>query len=98
MWTTRIFAENRPQLRDLAKKEARHSSNRHGQRLELAKRRAANKADGRIHGLKGGFTFKPETDGELAPKLRAFIDHARDFATSRGDGRNKDQRHQRRKS
>jgi DNA-binding transcriptional LysR family regulator len=45
----------------------------------------------------GVFLYFPDRK-QVSPKLRAFIDHARDFATSRGDVRNKDQRHQRRKS
>ena len=45
----------------------------------------------------GVFLYFPDRK-QVSPKLRAFIDHARDFATSRGDGRNKDQRHQRRNS
>jgi len=34
---------------------------------------------------------------QVSSKLRAFIDHARDFSTSRGDGKKKDRLHQRRK-
>ena len=45
----------------------------------------------------GVFLYFPDRK-QVSPKLRAFIDHARDFATSRGDGKNKDQRHQRRNS
>ena len=45
----------------------------------------------------GVFLYFPNRK-QVSPKLRAFIDHARDFGTSRGDVRNKDQRHQRRKS
>jgi len=43
----------------------------------------------------GVFLYFPDRK-HVSPKLRAFIDHARDFATSRGDGKNKDQRQQRR--
>ena len=39
----------------------------------------------------GVFLYFPDRK-QVSPKLRAFIDHARDFATSRGDGKNKDQR------
>jgi DNA-binding transcriptional LysR family regulator len=45
----------------------------------------------------GVFLYFPDRK-QVSPKLRAFIDHARDFVTSRGDGKNKNQRHQRRKS
>jgi DNA-binding transcriptional LysR family regulator len=45
----------------------------------------------------GVFLYFPDRK-QVAPKLRAFIDHARDFATTRGDGKNKDQPQQRRKS
>ncbi len=45
----------------------------------------------------GVFLYFPDRK-QVSPKLRAFIDHARDFATSRVDGENKDQRHQRRNS
>jgi DNA-binding transcriptional LysR family regulator len=45
----------------------------------------------------GVFLYFPDRK-QVSPKLRAFIDHARDFATSRGDGKNKDQRRQRRNS
>jgi DNA-binding transcriptional LysR family regulator len=40
----------------------------------------------------GVFLYFPDRK-QVSPKLRAFIDHARNFATSRGDG--KGQRHQR---
>jgi len=39
------------------------------------------------------FLYFPDRK-QVSPKLRAFIDHARDFSTSRGGGKNKDQRHQ----
>ncbi|HKA59611.1 MAG TPA: hypothetical protein VKD28_13415, partial [Gemmatimonadales bacterium] len=45
----------------------------------------------------GVFLYFPNRK-QVSPKLRAFIDHARDFAKSREDVRNKDQRHERRKS
>jgi len=45
----------------------------------------------------GVFLYFPDRK-QVSPKLRAFIDHARDFATSRGDGKNKDQRHKHRNS
>jgi DNA-binding transcriptional LysR family regulator len=45
----------------------------------------------------GVFLYFPDRK-QVSPKLRAFIDHARKFATSRMDGKNKDQRHQRRNS
>jgi hypothetical protein len=41
------------------------------------------------------FLYFPDRK-QVSPKLRAFIDHARDFATSGGDSKNKAQRHQRR--
>jgi DNA-binding transcriptional LysR family regulator len=43
----------------------------------------------------GVFLYFPDRK-QISPKLRAFIDHARDFSTSRGNGRNRDQRRQRR--
>ena len=43
----------------------------------------------------GVFLYFPDRK-QVSPKLRAFIDHARDFSTSRGNGRNRDQRRQRR--
>ena len=45
----------------------------------------------------GVFLYFPDRK-QVSPKLRAFIDHARDFATSRGNRKNKDQRHQCRNS
>jgi DNA-binding transcriptional LysR family regulator len=45
----------------------------------------------------GVFLYFPDRK-QVSPKLRAFIDHAREFATSGGDGTNKVQRHQRRNS
>ena len=45
----------------------------------------------------GVFLYFPDRK-QVSPKLRAFIDHARDFATSRGGGKNKDQPHRRRNS
>ncbi len=39
----------------------------------------------------GVFLYFPDRK-QVPPKLRAFIDHARDFATSRREGKNKDQR------
>ena len=43
----------------------------------------------------GVFLYFPDRK-QVSPKLRAFIDHARDFSTSRGGGKKKDQQHQRR--
>jgi len=43
----------------------------------------------------GVFLYFPDRK-QVSPKLRAFIDHARDFATSRGEGKSTDRRHQRR--
>jgi DNA-binding transcriptional LysR family regulator len=45
----------------------------------------------------GVFLYFPDRK-QVSPKLRAFIDHARDFATSRGDVKKKDQPHRRRNS
>src|SRR5262249_19485806 len=45
----------------------------------------------------GVFLYFPDRK-QVSPKLRAFIDHARDFTTSRGGGRKKDPRQQRRDS
>jgi DNA-binding transcriptional LysR family regulator len=45
----------------------------------------------------GVFLYFPDGK-QVSPKLRAFIDHVREFATSRGDGKNKVQPHQRRNS
>lgn len=45
----------------------------------------------------GVFLYFPDRK-QVSPKLRAFIDHARDFATLRREGSNKNQRHQRRNS
>ena len=45
----------------------------------------------------GVFLYFPDRK-QISPKLRAFIDHARDFSTSRGNGKNRDQRRQRRNS
>lgn len=55
-----------PQLKTLGRKAERHSEKRHSQRLELAKRRSKDSSSGRLKGVKGGFIYKPETDGELA--------------------------------
>jgi DNA-binding transcriptional LysR family regulator len=41
----------------------------------------------------GVFLYFPNRK-QVSPKLRAFIDHARDFATSRPGGKNKDHPHQ----
>jgi len=41
----------------------------------------------------GVFLYFPDRK-QVSPKLRAFIDHARDFSTSRGGRKNKGQRHQ----
>lgn len=45
----------------------------------------------------GVFLYFPDRK-HIPPKLRAFIDHARNFARSRGDSKNDDPRHQRRAS
>src|SRR5262249_52191320 len=39
----------------------------------------------------GVFLYFPDRK-QVSPKLRAFIDHAREFATSRAEARNKNQR------
>jgi hypothetical protein len=43
----------------------------------------------------GVFLYFPDRK-QVSPKLRAFIDHARDFSAARGDSKSRDQRHQRR--
>jgi histidine kinase/DNA gyrase B/HSP90-like ATPase len=55
-----------PQLKLLARKAERHTSKKRTQRLELARRRSKDSTSNRLRGVRGGFTFKPETDGELA--------------------------------
>lgn len=55
-----------PQLKTLERRAGRHSNRKHEQRLELARQRSRGGTAGRIKGLAGAFTFKPETDGELA--------------------------------
>jgi hypothetical protein len=55
-----------PQLKKLAIKSARGSQRKLNQRLELAKKRVRRDKSILVKGIKGGFAFRPETDGELA--------------------------------
>ncbi len=61
-----VSAFIQPQLQTISKKRARVADRRAKQRLELANKRIQPSKDIRIPGLKSGFVFKPETDGELA--------------------------------
>ncbi len=55
-----------PQLKKLEQKAAKEAAKKSEQRLELAQKRQKNDKSIRVPGLKGGFPFRPETDGELA--------------------------------
>jgi hypothetical protein len=55
-----------PQLKKLEAKGTKTSQKRQDQRLELAKKRSERDPSILVPGIKGGFAFRPETDGELA--------------------------------
>lgn len=55
-----------PQLKKLAAKAARESGRKAEQRFELANKRIKKERSVMVRGLKSGFPFRPETDGELA--------------------------------
>lgn len=55
-----------PQLKKLEIKSVKGSQKKLEQRLELAKKRVERDPSILVSGPKGGFTFRPETDGELA--------------------------------
>ena len=55
-----------PQLKKLEVKSARGSQRKFDQRMELAKKRVKRDRSILVNGLKNGFAYRPETDGELA--------------------------------
>ena len=55
-----------PQLKKLELKSAKGSLKKFEQRMELAKKRVEQDSSIMVTGLKKGFSFRPETDGELA--------------------------------
>jgi hypothetical protein len=55
-----------PQLKKLEIKGAKSSRKKEDQRLELARKRIKRDRSILVPGLKNGFVFRPETDGELA--------------------------------
>lgn len=55
-----------PQLKKLEAKGAKTTQKRQNQRLELAKKRSERDPSILVSGIKTGFVFRPETDGELA--------------------------------
>ena len=55
-----------PQLRKLERKAAKAQENIFKQRMELARRRADKVQGVKVPGLKSGFMYIPESDGELA--------------------------------
>jgi Histidine kinase-, DNA gyrase B-, and HSP90-like ATPase len=55
-----------PQLKKLEIKGAKTSRKKQDQRLELARKRIERDPSILVPGLKNGFAFRPETDGELA--------------------------------
>lgn len=61
-----ISAFIQPQLKTIEKKRAKVADKKSRQRFELAKKRVSSQRGITIPGLKSGFVFKPETDGELA--------------------------------
>jgi hypothetical protein len=60
-----IGAFIQPQLKKLRKKEERVAARKSEQRSELARKRVRRDRSIMIPGLKNGFPFRPETDGEL---------------------------------
>jgi hypothetical protein len=55
-----------PQLKKLEAKGSKTSRKKQDQRLELAKKRSEMDRSILVPGIKSGFAFQPETDGELA--------------------------------
>jgi hypothetical protein len=55
-----------PQLKKLELKSAKGSHKKFEQRMELAKKRVERDDSILVPGIKNGFVFRPETDGELA--------------------------------
>ena len=55
-----------PELKKLEKKAEKASQKKYGQRMALANKRIGRDQSILVPGLKDGFAFRPETDGELA--------------------------------
>lgn len=61
-----VSAFIQPQLKKLQKKTEREQAKAQRQRMELAKRRMDKRSGLQIAGIKSGFNYIPESDGELA--------------------------------